>query len=352
MATVFINGRIIDTQSEPATVSAFDAGLQHGVGVFETMLGGCDETDAAAEGAAGAWCLHLEEHLERLRASALAVGLVSALHPGPLAEAVLRTIQASGQPRARVRLTITGGDLNLLNRPMAGQRRESGGGAGGAGGAGGSGWHDPTVIVAVTPATRYPAGMLEEGVLATIADTRVSPLDELAPHKTLNYWFRLRELQAAAGKGAGEALVFTTGNHLVGGCVSSAILVRDGELVVPIALGEEADAARGVGGVGGVGARAEDGRALRSPVRPGITRAWAIQTAAGLGHLTRRKMVTIDDVLSADELMLTNSSWGVLPVVQVESRRIGGGGGGASGAGVPGPITRALLAAWREESRA
>jgi branched-subunit amino acid aminotransferase/4-amino-4-deoxychorismate lyase len=49
-------------------------------------------------------------------------------------------------------------------------------------------------------------------------------------------------------------------------------------------------------------------------------------------------MVTINDVLGADELMLTNSSWGVLPIVRVESRAIG--------RGEPGPVTRALMARW------
>jgi hypothetical protein len=38
-------------------------------------------------------------------------------------------------------------------------------------------------------------------------------------------------------------------------------------------------------------------------------------------------MISIRDVLDADELFLTNSSWGVLPVVAVESHAVGGGHG-------------------------
>lgn len=34
-------------------------------------------------------------------------------------------------------------------------------------------------------------------------------------------------------------------------------------------------------------------------------------------------MLTIDDVLDADEIILTNSSWGALPVIAVESSAIG-----------------------------
>ena len=60
---------------------------------------------------------------------------------------------------------------------------------------------------------------------------------------------------------------------------------------------------------------------------------------AGPAEIARR-MVTISDVLEADEVFLTNSSWGVLPVVAVEKSRIGGG--------EPGPVTNRLLSAYHE----
>ena len=74
----------------------------------------------------------------------------------------------------------------------------------------------------------------------------------------------------------------------------------------------------------------------------GITREWAINCAAGDGVLCGKRMLTIDDVLGADEVMLTNSSWGVLPVVKVEQRQIG--------AGKPGPVTSGLVQAWADET--
>ncbi|MEY2794696.1 MAG: hypothetical protein RIR10_412, partial [Planctomycetota bacterium] len=48
--------------------------------------------------------------------------------------------------------------------------------------------------------------------------------------------------------------------------------------------------------------------------------------------------LTIDDVLSADEIFLTNASWGVLPVVRVEQHEVGGG--------IPGEIARAMREKW------
>ena len=54
--------------------------------------------------------------------------------------------------------------------------------------------------------------------------------------------------------------------------------------------------------------------------------------------LWRRAALTIEDVLAADELFLTNSSWGVMPVVRVERHTVG--------AGVPGPVARAMREKW------
>src|SRR5579862_2513773 len=166
MATVFLNGRFVP--QDEARLSAFDAGLQHGVGLFETMLGGRDEgmegrRDEGEEGPA-AWVFRLDEHIDRLIASARELGLTDQLRPGPLGQAVLRTVAESGLPRARVRLTVTGGDLNLLGRRHGGteaRRHEA---------------VQPTILIVAQPATEYPPEMFERGITAAIADFRINPL--------------------------------------------------------------------------------------------------------------------------------------------------------------------------------
>lgn len=291
--SVFVQGKIVSR--DDARVSAFDAGLLHGVGLFETMT--------ASGGPSAVRVFRLEEHLDRLAASAAELGLSTEIRTGPLAEGVVATVSRSGLERARVRLTITGGDLNMLE---SGTRRS----------------HAPTVLISAQPATAYPEAMFERGVMVTLGDARVNPLDPMAGHKTLNYWMRLRELQAASAKGAGEAILLQVTNHIAGGCVSNLFAVRGGVLVTPIARGEE-----------------ERG-GMPSPVLPGITRAAITEIAQTRGIGCDRRMMTIDDVLDADELFLTNSSWGVLPVVGVEKETVG--------AGVPGPVTRDLRAALSE----
>ena len=49
------------------------------------------------------------------------------------------------------------------------------------------------------------------------------------------------------------------------------------------------------------------------------------------------------DLYTADEVFLTNSSWGVLPITRVEQRLIADA--------VPGQITRQLMDAWRVTTR-
>src|SRR5690606_25198593 len=69
----------------------------------------------------------------------------------------------------------------------------------------------------------------------------------------------------------------------------------------------------------------EEAGMLRSPVLPGVTRAAIIELAEDRGIEVQRSALDINDLLGADEVFLTNSSWGVLPVVAVEQEQIAGG---------------------------
>ncbi|MFG0257944.1 MAG: aminotransferase class IV [Phycisphaerales bacterium JB043] len=282
-AIVWCNGSVVEWSD--ARVSAFDAGLQHGVGLFETML--------AIDGEV----YRLDAHVERLCASARDLGLSHSLRHDPLCESVRRVARQSELPRARVRLTVTGGDLNMLAR---GQESSQ----------------DPTVIIAAQPATEYPDEMFERGVRVVVGDMRLNPLDPMEGHKTLNYWSRLRALQEAARSGGAEALMLQVTNHVCSGAVSNVFVVRDGVLHTPIARGEE------------------EGGSMASPVLPGITRGAVFDLASRDGIGCSARMLSMEDVLEGEEVFMTNSSWGVLPVVSVEAASIGDG--------VPGPMTRRI----------
>jgi branched-chain amino acid aminotransferase len=286
---IWLNGQFLD--SADAKISVFDAGFQHGVGLFETML------------ARNGRIFRVEAHMHRLAGSARELRLAERLRTDPLADAAELTVQRNEMKSARVRLTVTGGDLNLLQ--SAGRTQQ-----------------DPTILIVAQPPTPYPDAFFEKGVRVVIADARSNPLSPMAGHKTLNYWPRIQALQQAAGKGAGEALWFTVSNHLASGSVSNVFLVKDGHLLTPIARGEE------------------EAGALPAPALPGITRDTIIQIAREDAIEIRKKMLDINDLLGADDVFLTNSSWGVLPVIAVENEQIGDG--------VVGELTRRLRTAWLE----
>ncbi len=286
---VWLNGEFVPR--DEAKVSVFDAGFQHGVGLFETML------------ARNGRVFRINAHLERLVGSARDLLLTERLRTTPLAEAVTETLKRNDLVHARVRLTITGGDLNLLQSH-------------------GKTAVDPNILIVAQPPTEYPAEFFERGVIAMIADGRDNPFHPMAGHKTLAYWPRIRALQEAAVKKAGEAIWFTLSNHLASGSVSNIFLVQKGELMTPIARGEE-----------------EQG-SIPSSVLPGITRRTIIELAEVMNVPVRKRMLDIEDLLGADEVFLANSSWGVLPVVGVEREKI------ASGA--VGELTQRLRNNWLE----
>ncbi len=292
---VWLNGTYVE--GDAATISVFDAGLQHGVGLFETM--------AARNGRV----FRVDAHVQRLIDSARELLLTDSLRADPLAQAVEQIVERNSLEAARVRLTVTGGTPPLPPLPGLPHPQEPR-------------KVDPTILIVVQPPTDYPEAFFTSGVTVVVADGRANPLDPMAGHKTLNYWHRIQALQQAAARKTGEALWFTVSNHLAGGSVSNAFLVEDGALVTPIARGEEASGA------------------IRAPVLPGITRAAIMELARGQDVGVTTRMLDIGDVLSADEVFLTNSSWGVLPVVGVEREKIG--------QGQVGEITKRLRAAWLE----
>lgn len=337
MPTNFLNGSFVPT--DHARISAFDAGFQHGVGLFETLLASRGDAEGE-EGEDRARTLFLDEHLGRMARSARGLGLTEHLRVDPLAEAVRRVVRQGfiddvDAKHLRVRVTLTGGDLNMLEAARGGD------------GVRGDGAREqtPTLLIVAQRATQYPDEMFARGVRVSVADMKANPLDPFAGHKVLNYWGRLRELQVAVAKRAAEALVFQVTNHLAGGCVSNALIVKDGEVYTPIAQGEEAEVVEGgdgadaFGGGGGGGGDDDDamagmgrggkGAIMPSPVLPGVTRRWALDVALADAMRIHRRMLTIDDVLDADEIVLTNSSWGALPVIAVERSEIGDGKVGA-----------------------
>jgi len=273
---IFLNGKFLPI--DQATLRVEDAGFQHAVGLFETMF------------VQGGRVFRLHEHLARLAESAYHLGLAMNVNVNALAGAVESTVAHNELISARIRLTMTAGPISLLKPQLDPPL--------------------PTLLIVPSAPTAYAPEYFEQGIKVLIAPPMANPFDPLAGHKSLSYWSRLRLLRQVASLGAGEAIILNITNHLASGAVSNLFLVKDGELLTPMARGEEVDAS------------------LAAPVLPGITRKVVMECANSLGIKVRKEMLTVEQLLEADELFLTNSSWQVLPVSKVEKKVIGDGRAG------------------------
>ncbi|MFO0973094.1 MAG: aminotransferase class IV [Phycisphaerae bacterium] len=274
---VYLNGALVE--AEQARLSAFDAGLTHGAGLFETVR--CYAGRA----------FRLDRHLARLRNSATVLGVPLPWDDGALVRAVETTLGANELRDARLRITLTPG-------PPTGEAAA------------------PTLLVAATALERYPESLRQEGMTACVCDHKISPSDPLAGHKTVSYFPRLLGLRAAQRKKCGEALWFTTEHLLAEGSISNVFLVRDERLETP---------------------------GLGTPVLPGVARGVVLECAAALGIEAAERRLTIEDLLSADEVFLTNTIMEVMPVCRVERHAVGGER--------VGEVTGRLAAAYAERVR-
>ena len=273
----YLNGQMLDDSQ--ALVSAQDAGFQHAVGLFETMF--------AHNGTVF--------RLDRLKHSAAELGLAVDMDTAPLADAVNQTLAENKLDQARLRLTVTAGTLSMLRSSEGEQAMQV----------------RQTVCVQASEPTAFAPDYFDQGVRVRLYGQGANPFDITSGHKTLNYWARLRSLRQAAASDCAEAIWLSVTNHLASGAVSNLFLVKDGALFTPIARGEEKP------------------DALPAPVLPGITREAVIECAQAQSITVKKQMLSVEDLLDADEVFLTNSNWKVLPVVAVEQKEIADGKVGA-----------------------
>jgi branched-subunit amino acid aminotransferase/4-amino-4-deoxychorismate lyase len=278
---VYLNEEFVE--ADKAAVSVFDAGLLHGAGLFETMR------------AYGGVIFRLGDHLARMAASADVLAMFQLGEPARevLSRHLAELLRRNGHADARVRLTVTAGDLRTPGGP-AGQAR-------------------PTVLATSIAITPYPAEWYENGMTVLLSVHKQSRLDPTCGFKTLSYLPRLISLREAQARQCGEALWFTHENLLAEGAISNVFLVKDQVVKTP---------------------------PIDTPVLPGVTRKVTLELATANAISVREVPLTINDLLDADEVFLTNSIMEVMPVCRVERRPIGGE--------KPGPITRRLMQLYRD----
>ena len=254
---IWQNGRVVGP--EHAAISVLDHGLLYGDGVFEGMR------------VIGGRLVDLERHLARLELSARAIYLALPLDRKALAELVCTTVAEHGQADAYVRLIVTRGVGRL--------------------GIDTTTCLEPQVLCMADTIDLYGPGARDGVRLVTASRRRPDP-DVLDPRvKSLNYLNNVLNKHEAKRRGGDEALVLNRRGQVAEASAANVFTRRGNTLFTPPAI---------------------DG-ALE-----GITRRRVFELAPEVGLEVAERTLTSLDLLDADEVFLTGSGAGIVPVAALD----------------------------------
>ena len=288
MATVNVNGRVSD--QEHAVISVFDHGFLYGEGIYETLRTYNGQP------------FLFDRHMRRLRASAGMLAL-----PVPLTDAQIdarfrETMTAAGLGGSRdreayIRILVTRGIGELTYDPAA--------------------CPTPSVVVIVKPHVDVATDWIERGVRVSLVDVvRNHPSSVNPLIKSNNLLNNALAMQEAFRRGAVEGVMRNYRGELAECTQSNLFVVKNGAALTP---------------------------PIDAGLLPGITRAFLFEVGAGCGIPVREQVLKDGDLFGADEAFFTSSTRELVPIVTVDDRTIG--------AGKPGPVTQALLRAFRARAQ-
>jgi branched-chain amino acid aminotransferase len=283
-ATVNVNGRVFD--QEHAVISVFDHGFLYGEGVYET------------------WRTYngqpflYDRHMRRLRNSAGMIELAVPISNEEMDARCRETMRAAGlgdgpAGEAYVRVLLTRGVGELSYDP--------------------AGCPAPSIIIIVKPHVAPAAGVYERGVtVALVPIVRNHPGSVNPLIKSNNLLNNALAMQYAFRQGAFEGVMRNYRGELAECTQSNLFIVKNGVALTP---------------------------PIDAGLLPGITREFTFEIGVEIGVPVREAVLHDDDLFGADEAFLTSSTRELVPIVQVDERKVG--------PGTPGPLTRALLERFR-----
>jgi branched-chain amino acid aminotransferase len=271
-----------------AVISVFDHGFLYGEGIYETM-----------RTYKGRPFLY-DRHMRRLRNSARMIELDIPFTDEELADQIRDTTAATalGGHEAYIRVLVTRGVGELTYDLKA--------------------TPTPSFVVIVKPLPEPPAEWYERGVKVAMVDiVRNHPATVNPMIKSNNLLNQALASQQAFRKGAFEGVMRNYRGELTECTTANLFVVKQGVALTP---------------------------PLESGLLPGITREFLFEVGRDRGIDVREQVLRDEDLFGADEAFLTSTTREALPIVTVDDRTIG--------SGTPGPVTKALLAGFRERAYA
>lgn len=280
MATCWIDGKII--AEEDAKISIFDHGLLYGDGIFE----GIRFYNKQA--------FRLEQHLQRLQYSALAIGLQLSYTGQQLTAAIQEVIEASGYDNGYMRLVITRGKGSLGINPASCKKS--------------------TAFIITEQMNFIDQAVLDKGASLVIASTRRLSADGLDPRiKSLNYLNNILARIEANNANADEAIMLNASGNVTEGSTDNIFIVKNTMIFTP---------------------------AVSDGALEGITREVIFEIAKIHGLACSEKTLSPYDLYTADECFLTGTAMELIPVVEIDGRKI---------KTCPGPVFSKLQSLFKEK---
>ncbi len=248
---IAVNG-IIDAQ-----VSPLDRGFTYGDGVFET----CRMVDSKIP----LWRFHRERLLDSCKKLSIPVDI-------NVVEAQLKNLILDVDPKDKNKAVVK----IIVTRGQGGRGYSISSSA------------SPTLVISIFPATAYPDVYFSDGIKVRLCSQRFGCNPGLAGLKHLN---RLEQILARAewqDESIVEGILLDTNSNVIEAVFSNIFLVKNGELFTPD-LSEA--------GVAGV---------MRRVIVEVIAPLAAVNVAI--------RKCTLNDLVSADEVFLCNSNYGIWPV--------------------------------------
>jgi len=277
---VYVDGKYCPKSD--AKISVFDHGLLYGDGVFE----GIREYNCVV--------FKLKEHIDRLYRSALVIELKIPLTKEEMTQAVVETLRRNKLKDSYIRLVVTRGvgDLGLDPRKCP----------------------KPSVIIITDKIVLHADGAKENGITTMFSWVRRNSVDSTSTEiKSLNYLNSILAKIEANACGVDEALCLERNGCIAEGVGENIFIVKNGELFTPPTS---------------TGALA------------GITAEVVTQIAARLGVKLTVANLTPFMLFTAEEAFLTGTAMEMVPIREVNKRRIG--------TGKPGPVTKKLMAEFQK----
>ncbi len=283
-AMVNVNGRVFD--QEHAAISVFDHGFLYGEGVYETLRTYNGEP------------FLFDRHMRRLRNSAAMLALTVPLSNEEIDARFRDTMHAAGLGEsgreAYLRILVTRGVGELTYDPAA--------------------CATPSIVVIAKEHVDPPATAYDDGVTVALVGIVRNHPDSVNPLiKSNNLLNNALAMQEAFRRKAFEGVMRNYRGELAECTTANLFIVKHGVALTP---------------------------PLDAGLLAGITREFVFEVGQAAGIPVREHVLHDADLLGADEAFLTSTTRELVPIVQVDDLTIG--------SGRPGPVTKALLGAFRD----